>query len=157
MFPVTVYESLTLSKRKNLDIPPCRILSAVWYLIGFLHVQPVLKPSQSISIGLGSGLWLGHSIILHFFLLNHSLVDLLECFGSLSCCPPPLQVQILDRWCQIFLKHPLIQCRIHSGFYDGGFATVAARQPQTMTFPPPCFPVGIWFLCSTTMTWPCCQ
>lgn len=34
----------------------------------------------------------------------------------------PLQLQFSDRWSYIFLKYPLIQWRIHSGFYDSELA-----------------------------------
>ena len=55
-------------------------------LEGFLAWTARLRSHHSISIGFKSGLWLGYSEILILFSLGHSEVDLLVCFGLLSCC-----------------------------------------------------------------------
>lgn len=62
---------------------------------------------------------LGPSRTLHFFHLSQSMVDLLEFFGSLSCCMVHFcfSFKFLDRW--PLLQHPLIQWRIYSRSYDG--------------------------------------
>ena len=54
-------------------------------LEGFRAWAAHLRSCHSISIGFRSGLWLDHSRTFILFLLSHSEVGLLVCFGSLSC------------------------------------------------------------------------
>ena len=54
--------------------------------LGCLVWTAVLMSCHSISIRLRSGLWLGHSKRHIFFCRSCSVVDLLLCFGPLSCC-----------------------------------------------------------------------
>jgi hypothetical protein len=57
-----------------------------WGLRGVYNMNfPHQVLIHSIPIGFRSRLWLGQSKTQIFFLLNHYLVDLLECFGSLPC------------------------------------------------------------------------
>ena len=118
---VANYQS-DISLRKVWPTPQCRIISAVRCFTGFLHVQPVSP--HSISVGLRSGLWLiDHSRTPHFLGLSHSLVDLLVCFGSFSCC----RVQLCFSFNFFFFFTDGLRCcsstlwhsRIHGGFYDG--------------------------------------
>lgn len=85
--------------KKVFPSPPCRILSAVWFLRRFLHAQSVSNHPQHLK----------RIKIQALTRPFQSLVDLLECFGSLSCCIVHIrghQFQFLDRWSHIFLKHP---------------------------------------------------
>ncbi len=54
--------------------------------------QNLNRISIPISIGSRSGLWLGHSKVFILFFFSHSEVDLLVCFGSLSCCRTQVQM-----------------------------------------------------------------
>lgn len=55
-------------------------------LVGFFAWTACFRSFHSISIGLRSGLWLGHSKTLTFFCANHSLAEQFVCLGSLSYC-----------------------------------------------------------------------
>lgn len=76
------------------------------------------------------------------------MAGFLECLESLSCC------QVHFWWSFNLLtnlltlaKHPLEQWRIHSGFFDGDRRSPRVlKQPQTLTFLPPFFTVGIMFI-----------
>lgn len=61
-----------IDQKKVCPTPQCRILSAVRCLRVFWHVQPCT--------------WLGHSRTHHFLVFSQSLVDLLVCLETLSCC-----------------------------------------------------------------------
>ena len=117
--------------------------SACWErLEGRLACTNFFRSRHNISIELRSGLWLGQSRVWILFLWSHSCVGLLECFGSLSC------------W--IIHFHPSFSSltdgrRFWSRicWYAREFMVPwsrpgpeAEKQPQTFTFPPPCFTVG---------------
>ena len=82
-FLVTVYQTLTSTGRN----PPLLYSTASTgsCLRAFLHAQPSSRPPQHFD---RIEIWtlLGYSITLYFFFLSHSVVALLVCFGSLSCC-----------------------------------------------------------------------
>lgn len=68
-------------------------------LVGERLWTAVFRSCHRFSIGFRSGLWLGHSNTGICFILNHSIVALALCLGSLSCwkvnlCPSSL-LQIL--------------------------------------------------------------
>ena len=63
-------------------------------LEGFRAWTAFLRSCHSISIGFRSGLWLGHSKVFILFFFSHSEVDLLVCFGSLSCCRTQVREQM---------------------------------------------------------------
>lgn len=54
--------------------------------LAHLMWMALLRSRHSISRGLRSGLWPGDSTRRVFFGWSHSVVNLLRCFGSLSCC-----------------------------------------------------------------------
>ena len=114
-------------------------------LVGICLHTALLKSHQTISIGLRSGLWLGHCNTLILFFFSHSVVDLLVHLGSLSCCVTHFQpsfncqshgLAFYSRilWCLeefivdvIIVRHP---------------GSVAAKQAQMINPPPPCLTVG---------------
>ena len=59
--------------------------SSSFKLDGFRWCTAIFKSCYRFSIGLRSGLWLGHSKIFKRFPLNHSSVALAVCLGGLSC------------------------------------------------------------------------
>ncbi len=63
--------------------------------------------------------WLGHSKVFILFFFSHSEVDLLVCFGSLSCCRTQgsLQLEVTNRWPDIVLQDFLVDSRIHGSIY----------------------------------------
>ena len=75
MFPLTVNVSLTLSER-DFSTRPCRILSAVRCLRGFLPEQPVSKSPRSTSVGFIFGLWCPF--------LNYPFPYSKECLGGFT-------------------------------------------------------------------------
>ncbi len=76
-----------------------------------------LRSCHSISIGVKSGLWLGHSKTLISFLLSYSEVELLVCLGSLSCCITQVLLSLRSNWwLDILLQDFLIEGRIHDSF-----------------------------------------
>lgn len=120
--------------------PQCRILSDVMFE-GFIACTARFKSPHSISIGLRFKLWLGSSRTLHFFLLSHSLVDLLEYFECYESC------MVHIRFSFIF-GEITFSSSIH--WYNREFTVdsmmswpgpATQKQPQTMTFLPPCFAV----------------
>ena len=52
---------------------------------GFRWCTAIFKSYHRFSIGLRSGIWLGHSKTFRCFPINHSSVALTVCLGSLSC------------------------------------------------------------------------
>ena len=106
-----------------------------------------LRSCHSISIGFKSGL--GHSRTFILFLLSHSEVDLLVCFGSLSCCITQLRLSFRSRtdgWTfsfRIFWERAEFMVPSIMASRPG---PEAAKQPQTITLPPPCLTVGMMFL-----------
>jgi len=61
-------------------------LTLLYTVVGICICTALLRSHHSISIGLRSGLQLGHCNTLILFFFSHSLVDLLVIFGSLSSC-----------------------------------------------------------------------
>ena len=70
-------------------------------VFGHLMCMTLFKSFHSLSLGLRSGLWLGHSKRWILFFWSHSVVDLLWCFGSLFCCI--IQLQLTFRHSHNFL------------------------------------------------------
>ena len=104
---------------------------------------------RRFSMGLRSGDWLGHSRTLKCFLRSHSFIAREVCFESLSCWktqPRPI-FNALTEGRRLLAKIsrymapsilPLIRCSHPVPF--------AEKHSQRMTFPPPCFMVGMVFL-----------
>ena len=72
-------------------------------LDGFCWCTAIFKSYRRFSIGLRSGLWLGHSNTCKCFPLNHSSVAIAVCLGSLSCwkvnlCPSPKSLEDWNRF-----------------------------------------------------------
>ncbi len=108
-------------------------------LEGFRAWMDCLRSCHSISIRFKSGLWLGHSKTLILFFLSHSEVNFAGVFGIMSCWITQVRlslrsqtdgrtfsVRISDRvqnsWSSIMASRP---------------GPEAAKQPQTITLPPP--------------------
>jgi len=97
-------------------------------------------------VGLRSGLWLGHSKVFSLFFFSHSEVDLLVCFGSLSCCIMQVRFRLeaTNRCLNVVLQDFLVDSRI--SFITASLpGPEAAKQPQTIILPPTYFTVGMMF------------
>lgn len=99
MFPVSVYQPITSVGRKFILLLHAEIYQFcdVW---GFSNMHNPLEIMSELcsyndlviiteklchDLNPGSGLWFVYSRTFRFSILNHSLMDLLECFASLSC------------------------------------------------------------------------
>lgn len=102
-------------------------------------------------MGFKSGLWLGYPRTFILFFWNHSEVDLLVCFESLSCCSicPPFSFNCLTDCLTFFLQNILINFQINFSINDGKLTRPwgSKIEPQTMTLSPPCFTGGMRFWC----------
>ncbi len=117
-------------------------------LEGFRAWMDCLRSYHSISIGFKPRLWLDHSKTLILFFLSHSEVDLLVCMGSLSCCITQVRLSLRSQ-----TNSRIFSFRIF--WYSAEFMVPsimasrpgpeAAKQPQTITLPPPCLTVGMMF------------
>ena len=67
---------------------------------GFCWCRAIFKSYHQFSIGLRTGLWLGHSKTFKCFPLNHSSVALAVCLGSMSCWKVNLRhnLKSLEDW-----------------------------------------------------------
>ncbi len=103
---------------------------------------------QRFSMGLRSGDWLDHSRTLKCFLRSHSFVARAVCLGSLSCwkTQPRFIFNALADGRRFSPKISRYMAPFILSFtqisHPGPFAE---KQPQSMMFPPPCFPVGMAF------------
>ncbi len=88
-------------------------------LEGFRAWTAFLRSCHSISIGFRSGLWLGHSKVFILFFFSHSEVDLLVCFGSLSCCRTQVRFSLRSRTDGRTLSFRIfmVDSRIHGSIY----------------------------------------
>ena len=109
----------------------------------FRWCTAIFKSYHRFSIGLRSGLWLGHSKTFKCFPLNHSSVALAVCLRSLSCwklnlCP---SLKSLEDWNRF-------PSRISPYLAPSTSFPVPAdeKHPYSMMLPPPCFTVGMVFL-----------
>lgn len=118
---VAIYQSLTSIWRKF--SPLLNAESFQQMLEGFVACTARFKSPHSISLGLRSGLWLGYSRTLHFLVFSQSLVDLLVCFGSLSCCKVQFRFSFNSSDGFTCSSSTLwYRGKIHGGFYDGELA-----------------------------------
>lgn len=87
--------------------------SSSFKLDGFCWWTAIFKSGHRLSIGLRSGLWLGHSN--KCFPLNHWSVALAVCLGSLSCLKGkhPSQSQITGKLNQVLLRNIPVFSTIH--------------------------------------------
>ncbi len=98
-----------------------------------------LRSCHSIPIGFKSGL--GHSKTLILFLLSQSEVDLPVCLRSLSCCITQVRLSLRSQTdaqtfsFRIFLWGAEFMIPSIMISHPG---PEAAKQPQTITLPPPC-------------------
>ena len=67
------------------SILPCRFAQALSRWMGSNRWTAIFKSFHGFSMGLKSGLWLGHSRIFTFLFWSRSSVALAVCLGSLSC------------------------------------------------------------------------
>ena len=86
----------------------------------------------------------------HIFICwSHSVVDLLQCFGSLSCCITQLLLSF--NWGtepDILLQKVLINLGIHFSVDDSKLSWPwGSKTAKTMMLPPPYFTVGMRFWC----------
>ena len=114
-----------------------------------LQILKVLRLSLgNFSMGFRSGDWICHFRTLICLFFSHSFVALAVCFGSLSCWkthPWPIFSALTEgRWLSPKISRymapfilPSIRCRP---------VPLAAKHPQSLRFPPPCFTVGMVFL-----------
>ena len=106
----------------------------------------IFKSCHRCSMGFRSGLWLGHSYTWIFFDLNHSIVALAVCLGSLSCWKVNLFPSLKS-----FAASHRFSCRIALYLAPSilpstltSFPVPAEeKHPHSMRLPPPCFTVGM--------------
>ena len=112
-------------------------------LLHFFKVcTSLLRSSHTVPIRLRSGLWLEHCNQLILFFFRHSVVDLLLCLGSLSCCITQFQPRFscsidgltCDSWI-IWYTEVSMTARCPG--------PVAAKQTQIISPPPLCLTVGM--------------
>ncbi len=96
-FAITCNESVTSAVEEFWPTHLGRIVVIQPHWRVFEHEPAFLRSCHSISIGFRSGLWLGHSKVFILFFFSHSEVDLLVCFGSLSCCRTQVRFSLRSR------------------------------------------------------------
>ena len=87
-------------------------------VVGFHAWTARFKSCCNISIGIRSGLWLGHSKTSNLLLFSHFHVDLIVCFGSLFYCVTQLHFSFSSQTDGLTFSCRIpIQSRIHGSFY----------------------------------------
>ena len=76
----------------------------------------IFKSCHRFSIGFRSGLWLGHFKTLTCFDLNHSIVALAVCLGSLSCWKMNLSLKSFADWIRFSSRFTLYSIWFHPSF-----------------------------------------
>ena len=122
--------------------------SQSWRIFEILRTSTFrLMIPQRCSMGFKSGDMLGQSITFTFCLFSKATVILEVCLGSLSCWNTAL---LPSFWREgIMLCCSISQCMLEFMFPSmkcNSPTPAALMQPQTMTFPPPCLPVGMTHL-----------
>ena len=108
-------------------------------LEGFLACPVCFKSSHNISVGLSSELWVGQSRTLHFIVYSQSLMDLLVCFGSLSCCRLQFCFSFNVFTGGLTCSSITLQCKVEfmmDSMMVSWSGPAAAKHHQTMTLPP---------------------
>ena len=85
---------------------------------------------------------------LHFVLLQPFRGGLAGVFWIIVLLqnPSSLQLEVTNRWLDILFQEFLVDSRIHGSIYHSSLpGPEAAKQPQTITLPPPYFTVGMMF------------
>ena len=119
--------------------------SLVW-LDGECLWTAIFKSCQRFSIGFRSGLWLGHSNTWICFDLNHSIVALAVCLGSLSCWKVKLRPSLKSFADSNRFSSKIVLYLAPSIFpsTQTSFPVPAEeKHPHSMMLPPPCFRVGM--------------
>ena len=108
--------------------------SSSFKLDGFCWCTAIFKLYHRFSIGLRSGLWLGHSKTFKCFPLNQLSVALAVCLGSLSCWKVNLRPSLksLEDWNRFPSRISLSKCSNLVSSYQSTFFHMFVESPTCL-------------------------